>query len=168
MRSSRVALSAIFILSSTASLAVYISWHPHRTHAFDCSPRDASRTIETDNCGGAEWDLAASYGGEGYDEGDWSAAGACSTTYTDCNCNFHSLGNHAASRSDIQAEDDGPDGYGGEWYTWWWNLYGYSGWNEPSCTSGACQGFDYVQSATPIPENYYEAGYDMEDGDCAE
>lgn len=40
MGSSRLALSALFILSATASLAVYVSWHPYHTHAFDCSPRD--------------------------------------------------------------------------------------------------------------------------------
>lgn len=71
------------------------------------------------------------------------------------------------TRTPIQTEDEGPDGYGGEYYSWWWDLYGYSGWNEPSCRSGACEGSG-VQSATPVPENYSQAGYDFEDGDCAD
>lgn len=166
MGNSRLALTILSILAAIASLAIYISLPPHVTHAFDCSPIDASYRISTDSCGGGDWELVANFGGVLYDEGEWSAAGDCSIHYTDCNCNYYEVGNYDATRSSIISDDEGSDGDGGEWYAWWWNLYGYNGWNEPACTSGPCQGSDYVQYASAVQDDFYQVGWDEEDGAC--
>lgn len=166
MSNPRLALTSLSMLAAIASLTIFISRPPRVAHAQNCGPAEHSYTIDTDSCGGADWELVADYGGVEYDEGEWSAAGDCATHYTDCNCNYYEVGNYDATRSDLIPEDDGPDGSGGEWYTWWWNLYGYNGWNEPACTSGPCQGSDYVQYADAVQDNFYQAGWDQEDGAC--
>lgn len=158
-----VALPSLALIVITTAILL----RARTVYALCDPPSEATPPAQRDDCGDADWELTAYFGGQPWDEGDWSAPGACSIDYTDCDCNYHQVASQPATKQ-FEQIDEGSDGGGGEYYAWWWNLYGYSGWSEPTCTSGPCSGFDYVQyPAVPLQNaNTLYAGYDEEDESC--
>jgi hypothetical protein len=122
-------------------------------HAWD-SPVDATHVNSRSGCGDTEWELQVNYGFV-WDEGAWSATGACTGGYVTCDCRNVPPGTKDPYYTFAWHYDDAYDA------TWYWRITGYQQPQLTSCSTGNCQSNGYAKETDPT---YVESnvGYDQE------